>query len=85
MKRKRRDSEEDFGDFDGDHPEVELYNLQVNDCCYHSAGMKISFGVNYIYNIVKNRLDTEGIRTKYHLIEENIEFKYIDSIICKFG
>lgn len=29
VKRKRRDSEEDYGEFDGDHPEVELYNLQV--------------------------------------------------------
>ena len=29
VKRKRRDSEEDSGEFDGDHPEVELYNLQV--------------------------------------------------------
>ncbi|KAG7174368.1 histone deacetylase complex subunit SAP30-like [Homarus americanus] len=29
VKRKRRESEEDSGEFDGDHPEVELYNLQI--------------------------------------------------------
>ncbi|XP_042212242.1 histone deacetylase complex subunit SAP30 homolog isoform X3 [Homarus americanus] len=29
VKRKRRESEEDSGEFDGDHPEVELYNLQA--------------------------------------------------------
>ena len=28
-KRKRRESEDDSGDIDGDLPEVELYNLQV--------------------------------------------------------
>nr|XP_053655838.1 LOW QUALITY PROTEIN: histone deacetylase complex subunit SAP30 homolog [Cherax quadricarinatus] len=30
VKRKRRELSEDSVDFDGDHPEVELYNLQVN-------------------------------------------------------
>ncbi|KAK8390958.1 hypothetical protein O3P69_016958 [Scylla paramamosain] len=41
VKRKRRDSEEDFGDFDGDHPEVELYNLQVNTLRRYKRHYKI--------------------------------------------
>lgn len=40
-KRKRKDSEEDSGETDSEHPEVDLYQLQVNTLRRYKKHFKV--------------------------------------------